>query len=330
MLSVSAVAFCTPSWGFDVSVWRGETFSTLVPDNVELGESPKGVDIRRGLLRPVKYRPSADSLQLNECYDRVDWDAASGGPAVAEITVSRDAKPGVYRCGGMNVRVVDRVLPPAKEWKYYLDLWQHPWAVARMENVEPFSKAHYAAMRPVWELLATAGQKALTVTLLDSPWNHQCRDAYGTMVVSRKDADGKMTFDYSIFDEYVEFGRSCGIGPHIACYTMCPWGNRVGWIDADGKKIEVVAKPGTKEFEDFWGPFLESFTAHLKEKGWFADTLISMDERAPEDMKLIADFVQSRAPGMKIALAGNRKPSEFKGITLDSYSQYVGLSLIHI
>lgn len=324
LLSVLAAAFCVSARGFDVSMWRGETFATLVPDNVELGESPAGMDIRRGSLRPVKYRPSADSLQVNECYDRVDWGAASGGPTVVEITASADMKPGVYTCGDLNVRVVDRVLPPAKDWKYYLDLWQHPWAVARVAKVTPFSRAHYAAMRPLWELLATAGQKALTVTLLDRPWNHQCRDAYGAMVTSRKDAEGKLTFDYSVFDEYVEFGRSCGIGPHIACYTMCPWGNRVGWIGADGRKVEVVAKPGTKEFEDFWGPFLESFTAHLKEKGWFADTLISMDERAPEDMKIIADFVQSRAPGMKIALAGNRKPSEFVGITLDSYSQYIG------
>ena len=49
-----------------------------------------------------------------------------------------------------------------------------------------------------------------------------------------------------------------------------------------------------------------------------------MDERAPEDVKRIADFVQAHAPGMKIALAGNRKPSEFVGITIDSYCQYLG------
>ena len=82
-------------------------------------------------------------------------------------------------------------------------------------------------MRPVWELLASAGQKTLTVTLLDRPWNHQCRDAYGSMIGRTKKDDGSWVFDYSIFDEYVTFGRSCGLGPHIACYTMCPWGNRV-------------------------------------------------------------------------------------------------------
>ena len=306
----------------EVAVWRGETLMTMVPDYTELGPAPSGISVRRGVLRPVKYRTTPGSLQISECYDRVEWDV-EGAPCIAEISVPRDAKPGIYKWGLMDIRVVDRELPPAKEWKYYLDLWQHPWAVARYAKAKPFSKAHYAAMRPLWELLASAGQKALTVTLLDRPWNHQCRDAYASMIGRTKLADGTWKFDYSLFDEYVEFGRSCGIGPHIACYTMCPWGNRVSWKNEKGETESVSAPPGTPEFEAFWGPFLADFTSHLKAKGWFNDTYISMDERAPKDVKLIADFVQAHSPGMKIAMAGNRKPSEFDGITIDSYSQYL-------
>jgi hypothetical protein len=325
LLAVSAAAWCAFADDFKVAAWRGETLALLVPDYTELGEPPAGLEVRCGVLRPVRYRPVPTELQIAECYDVVDWStSAGGGPRVAEISVPKDAKPGLYKWGLMDIEVVDRELPPPSEWKYYLDLWQHPWAVARYAKVQPFSKAHYAAMRPLWELLASAGQKALTVTLVDQPWHHQCRDAYGTMVAAKKDAAGKLSFDYTIFDEYVAFGRSCGIGPHIACYTMCPWGDLVGWTDADGKSVKVKARPGSKEFEDFWGPFLEAFTAHLKEKGWFADTFISMDERAPEDVKRIANFVQAHAPGMKIALAGNRKPSEFVGITIDNYCQYLG------
>ena len=323
MAAALALSFCACADSHEIAAWRGETLMTMVPDYTELGKAPEGISVRRGVLRPVKYRTTPASLQLSECYDRVEWDV-EGAPCIAEIAVPRDAKPGIYKWGLMDIRVVDRELPPAKDWKFYLDLWQHPWAVARYAKVKPFSKAHYDAMRPVWELLASAGQKALTVTLLDRPWNHQCRDAYSSMVGRTRKADGTWTFDYSLFDEYVEFGRSCGIGPHIACYTMCPWGNKVNWNDEKGAPIVVSAPPGSKEFEDFWGPFLTDFAAHLKAKGWFADTYISMDERAPKDVKIIADFVQAHAPGMKIALAGNRKPSEFVGITIDSYSQYIG------
>ena len=124
-----------------------------------------------------------------------------------------------------------------------------------------------------------------------------------------------------MFDEYVGFGRKCGIGPDIACYTMCPWGYVVRWQDEKGEVCRAKAVPGTREFEDFWGDFLTDFAAHLKAKGWFADTYIAMDERSPEDVRNIADFIQKKAPGMKIAMAGNRKPSEFKGIVIDNYSQ---------
>ena len=99
---------------------------------------------------------------------------------------------------------------------------------------------------------------------------------------------------------------------------MCPWGNRVSWQDESGKTVWVEAPPGSKEFKDFWGDFLVDFSAHLKAKGWYEDTYIAMDERKPEDVKIIADFIQEKSPGMKIAMAGNCNPSKFKGIQIDN------------
>lgn len=309
---------------FCVTLWRGETAVVRVPDFTELAEAPDGIGVKVGVLKPVKYLTHVYRLQRSECFDRVEWDSDRiDGPRVAEISVPADAKPGDYKCGLMDIRVIDRVMPPPKEWKYYLDLWQHPWASARLADTKPFSWRHYRAMRPLWEMLATAGQKTITVTLVDTPWNHQCRDAYGSMIGRVKNDDGTWEFDYDLFDEYVEFCLECGLGPHIACYTMCPWGNMVSWKNEDGETVKISAPPGSKEFEDFWGPFLVDFAAHLKRKNWFGDTYVAMDERAPEDVKKIADFIQKCAPGMKISLAGNRKPSEFAGITLDNYSQFI-------
>lgn len=314
---------------FSVSAWRGESVAALIDDNcvaeTDLDRLPDGVSGRIGTLREVRYMTLPNSLQYNYCADRVEWDSDESGPKVVELTVSPDAEPGVYDVGMMKLTVIDRVLPPAKEWKYYLDLWQHPWAVSRVNGTSPFSWNHYRKMRPVWELLATAGQKALTVSILDEPWNHQCYDSYHSMIDRKLGKDGKWSYDYSLFDEYVEFGRSCGIGPDIACYTMCPWGYVVRYTGPDGKTVAVEAKPGTKVFDDFWGPFLKDFAAHLKAKGWFKDTLIAMDERSPEDVLYIAKFVQKHAPGMRISMAGNRKPSDFKGINIDVYSQVLSM-----
>ena len=313
-----AGAFALQARTFEVTAWRGETVAARVPDFAELGKAPDGIKVRFGVLESVKYAPTVESLQRLEVYDRVKWNSNDDGPRVVEVSVPADAKPGVYSCGMMNIRVVDRVLPPAKEWKYFLDLWQHPWAVSRYHDVKPFSKKHYAKMRPVYELLASAGQKTITTTILPEAWDHQCYDAYGTMIGRVKREDGTWQFDYSVFDEYVEFCRGCGLGPAICCYTLCPWGYVVRWQNAKGETESCVAKPGTKEFEDYWGVFLQAFATHLKQKGWFEQTYISMDERSIEDVKLIGEFVQKHAPGLRISMAGNQLPSQY-GVTIDDF-----------
>ena len=313
-----AGAFALQARTFEVTAWRGETVAARVPDFAELGKAPDGIKVRFGVLESVKYAPTVESLQRLEVYDRVKWNSDDDGPRVVEVSVPADAKPGVYSCGMMNIRVVDRVLPPAKEWKYFLDLWQHPWAVSRYHDVKPFSKKHYAKMRPVYELLASAGQKTITTTILPEAWDHQCYDAYGTMIGRVKREDGTWQFDYSVFDEYVEFCRGCGLGPAICCYTLCPWGYVVRWQNAKGETESCVAKPGTKEFEDYWGVFLQAFATHLKQKGWFEKTYISMDERSIEDVKLIGEFVQKHAPGLRISMAGNQLPSQY-GVTIDDF-----------
>lgn len=284
---------------FEVRAWRGETVTAILPDSCETALAPEGIEIKIGHLELVKYAPHPGSLERREIYDRVAWGSeGSHGPRVVEIKVPRSAKPGVYKSGMMNVTVIDRVLPEPKEWKYYLDLWQHPWAIAREARVVPFSNEHFDAMRPVYKLLASAGQKTITIPILDEPWDHQCRDAYHSLVEDE---------DFKLFDVYVEFCRACGLGPDIACYSLCPW------------KLKV--QPGTAQFEEYWGGFLQRFAAHLKEKGWFEHTYMAMDERSPAQVKAVSEFVEKYAPGMKISMAGNRRPSDFEGIKIDNYSQ---------
>ena len=316
---------------FEVAVWRGEmayapvlerfAAEILSCDGVE--ENRMGLELFS--LGGVDFRTQACGTLLARRLDVVVPCRVSGGmPAFCKVSVRADAKPGRYRFGPLVVRVIDRELPPPGEWRYFLDLWQHPWAVARYFNLVPFSKEHYAAMEPVYRTLAECGVKSLTVTLLDLPWNHQCYDAYHSMIGRTRRTDGTWVFDYTVFDEYVKFGRRCGLGPDIACYTMCPWGYTVRWRDESGATVRAEAKPGTAAFEDYWGGFLEDFALHLKEKGWFDDAYVAMDERSPEDVRQIAEFVRRKAPGMKIAMAGNKKPSEFSGIRIDNYSQYLG------
>ena len=332
----------------EIALWRGETQVFRLLDFAHLsGDAPRGVKMRCGVLRDVSYRESPEALRWQKASqeisplqgltvdetlkplhryvvaDRVDFSvsAAQGCPRIVEFAVSSDAVPGSYALGDVLLRIVDSELPPASQWKGFLDLWQHPWAVARTAGVKPFSPEHYAKMRPLWEMLAQAGGKALTVTLVNQPWNHQCYDAYGTMVAKTRRADGTWDYDFTLFDEYVAFGRSCGIGPVIACYTMCPWNYLVDWTDEQGVVHKDRAKPGTPFFAEYWGAFLPVFAQHLKEKDWFDDVYVAMDERSREDVLAIWNLLKEKAPGLKISMAGDKRPSEMDGIDIACYSQ---------
>ena len=275
---------------------------------------------------------------IGDCLDTADMvNMPENGfrPFWFTMDVPADAKPGLYSGtvtavaqGGrkidftVSVEVQNRTLPQSKDWKFFIDLWQHPLAVARYHGVKPWSKEHYAMLKPLLKELASIGQKTITATLTDHPWNHQNFDPYYTMVEHMKGADGKFTHDYSRFDEWVEFAQSCGVGPQIHCYTMVTWGNLVHYVDgATGDKLAVKLVPGTPEHESFWGPFLADFQKHVTEKGWLGRTYIAIDERSREELMASAAVLNKYAPGLKIQMAGNKPPSTFKGIEIHNYSQ---------
>ncbi len=288
------------------------------------GIEPKAISIRRA---------NGDKLELLASPCESDTNGVFRG--WLQIKVPRKAKAGVHRgeicvVGSdasrarlpLKVRLSACTLPEPKAWKFFLDLWQHPWASARYANVEPFSKEHYAILRPMWEELAAAGQKTITTTITELPWNHQSFDAYHTMIRHIRRPDGSFRRDYSLWDEYVAFCESCGLGPQIHCYSLVPWGNVVYWEDETTGKLEHgVLTPGTKEHEAFWGPFLEEFDAHLKAQGRLGRVYMALDERNRTELEAVARLIRVRAPSLRLAMAGNHKPSAFKGIAIDNYSQ---------
>ncbi|MCJ8165698.1 DUF4091 domain-containing protein [Pontibacter sp. E15-1] len=209
----------------------------------------------------------------------------------------------------VTVTVQERELPAPDKWAFDLDLWQHPAAVARVHAVPRWSQEHYAAMRPYYTMLAAAGQKTITASIIDEPWNHQTYDDFPGLVNWIKRKDGTWAYDYSRFDEYVSFVMSCGIKARINCYTMVPWKMSFSYLDeSTGKTTAFAGKAGTPEYNIFWGAFLRDFARHLKEKGWFGITSIAMDERPLADMQAVISLLKETEPDWRIALAGVYHP----------------------
>ena len=203
------------------------------------------------------------------------------------------------------VNVKNRTLPASTEWAFHLDLWQNPYAEARYYNVEPFSKEHFDRMRPDMQNYVDAGGKVITASIMHKPWNGQTYDPFESMVTWLKKADGTWYFDYTVFDKWVEYMMSLGVKKQINCYSMVPWRLSFQYFDQASNSFKYLdAKPGEAAYDEFWGDMLTSFAKHLKEKGWFDITHISMDERPMKDMLATLKVIRKADKDFKVSLAG--------------------------
>ena len=203
------------------------------------------------------------------------------------------------------VNVKNRTLPASTEWAFHLDLWQNPYAEARYYNVEPFSKEHFDRMRPDMQNYVDAGGKVITASIMHKPWNGQTYDPFESMVTWLKKADGTWYFDYTVFDKWVEYMMSLGVKKQINCYSMVPWRLSFQYFDQASNSFKYLdSKPGEAAYDEFWGNMLTSFAKHLKEKGWFDITHISMDERPMKDMLATLKVIRKADKDFKVSLAG--------------------------
>ena len=240
-------------------------------------------------------------------------------PIWVQCWIPQSATPGTYKGAllikdgsrllqqlNLEILVSSRELPAPSEWAYHLDLWQSPFAVARYYQVPLWSQEHLDAMRPLMKMLADAGQKIITATLTHKPWNGQTEDYFETMVTWMKRADGTWTFDYTVFDRWVEFMMSVGINQQINCYSMVPWELSFQYFDQATNSLKFVrTAPGEPAYEEMWVAMLTSFSKHLREKGWFDICAIAMDERPMDVMQKTLKVIRKADPEFKVSLAGN-------------------------
>jgi hypothetical protein len=199
-------------------------------------------NIRIGFVRYVMsdlYVPGCTHHRVNE-YDSclvedpidtvttTDVEADRVQPVWISISIPSTATPGDYFAAisvhtgkqfvlKIHIKVLDHVIPPPEKWTFDLDLWQHPAAIARLHGVPIWSDAHFTLMRPYYEMLAKAGQKSITASIVDEPWGHQTYDDYPSLIRWIRKKDGSWQYDYSLFDKYISFVMSCGIRQRINC-----------------------------------------------------------------------------------------------------------------
>lgn len=271
------------------------------------------------------YRPDKtkfDSSMVADVIDKQlikDLKARHVRPVWCSFEVPLDIEPGDYNVtlklkrgrstlGTLNItiHVLDKTLPAPADYKFHVDIWQQPYSVSRYYKVPKWSDEHFEAMRPMMKALARAGQKSISTEIIYEPWGDQSHDKFDPMIETVKKRDGSWSYDYTVFDKWVQFMMDCGIDKEIKCFSMVPWDMSFRYYDeATGSYKFLSAQTTSQEYKDFWIPLLTNFVAHLKEKGWYDITTICMDERGIGAMMDAYNLLQSVAPGMRMSLAGS-------------------------
>lgn len=206
------------------------------------------------------------------------------------------------------VSVLDAELPDRARDGFYLDLWQHPGAIARYHHVKLWSEAHWALIRDYTRLLAEGGQNPITACIIHDPWASQTLDPHPSMVEWRRNADGTFAFDFAVFDRYAALCFEEGFQGPINCYSLAMGpGKRMDcpiryWDTAAGCYQRLECTVGDDTWKSVWNQFFAVFIPHLREKGWIEKTCMALDEAPEEKMQAVLAAIPSE---FKIALAGN-------------------------
>lgn len=277
--------------------------------------------IRAYLVGPVPM-PEAGPV-MDPIYEADEFAIDKSASLHISIDVPKDAAPGAYsgpislEVGGKEIasnrielEVANVTLSDVRDWSFFLNVWMNPASVARRHNVELWSDEHFGLMRPYVADLAAHGQKTAVVPICYQPWGTQTRDPYPNAIIAKR-RKGKYEFDFSIFDRYVRLHEELGIDRAIHCYSPVsgPGGSGVSNIeysDMDaGQALVRKTMVGDRSYVAYWKAFLKAFEEHLHERGWLEKTYLAFDEKPPEVMERLFDFLDAHGQAFKISLAGN-------------------------
>lgn len=246
-----------------------------------------------------------DTCEVRPFWFSVDVDRRCK-PGTYALNVVVSGRNGLKKVLNINVVVLEKQLPAPADYRFHLDLWQQPYSVSRYYNVKPWSKAHLKLLKPYMQELARMGQKVVSAILFYEPWGRQSNDKFEPMVQTVRETDGSWSFDYSLFDLWVNFMAECGIDEQIDCYSMIPWDMNFRYYDRETSAYKTLHASTTDDsYHDLWTTFLKDFAEHLRMRGWFEKTCIAMDERGLKDMLNAYGIAKEAVPGMRMALAGN-------------------------
>lgn len=270
---------------------------------------------------------------------KVPKNTASG---VYEGNITISSKPYndvVYK---VRLNVQKEELPEPKDFKFHLDLWLNPSAIADYYNLEHWSESHWEMISKYLKDYASRGGKNLATTITHEPWlkpwisnstRSQIAFGYRSMVQWTLNEKGEWEFDYDVFDRYVSMATQIGIDEAINAFSMAPFKEtkqKLHYFDKKSnavKSLELSIHDAT--YKDIWTKFLISFKEHLSAKDLIKRTFLGFDEKVEKDMRILQDIIKNVAPEFldKIVIAGHPEDGEYAKNLSISYMFFPGQPL---
>ncbi|MEC3905530.1 glycoside hydrolase domain-containing protein [Tamlana sp. 2201CG12-4] len=284
----------------------------------------------------------------------VDVPAYRAQPIWLTIKVPKKTKPGTYigkillstnEFGQVSyplkLTVLNKEIPDPLNYKFHLDMWVNPSAIAEFYKVNHWSDKHWKFIEVYLKEYASRGGKNITTTITHEPWHKpwiggktrsQIAYGYKSMVSWFKEENGTWKFDYQIFDKYVDLASKTGIGGQINAFSMTPFhtGQKIHYFDETDQQNKVLTlNIEDKAYRKVWSAFLKSFSKHLKGKGIFERTYLAFDEKPEEQMKIIHDIIANATPEFlsKTVISGHPEVGEHSNNFSISYMFFPGQPL---
>ncbi|HOX06930.1 MAG TPA: hypothetical protein PK280_11050 [Planctomycetota bacterium] len=235
-------------------------------------------------------------------------------PVLLRVTVPKDAPAGDYRgeavvtAGGAEVArvpielsVADWTLPEPKDYRTYVGVYQSPTSLAMQYKVPEWSEEHWKLMEKSFALLGRAGNRLVNVTVVD-------KTQFGNddgMISWVKKPDGSFTYDFKVFDRYMDLAQK-----HLKLefVAMHIWHSPGDWaaLKADQETTVTVVDEKTgershmqvprfdsEEAKKFWKPFLDAVQERLAKRGLEKAMILGIlsDSIAPKEVFAVLNEV---------------------------------------
>ena len=215
-------------------------------------------------------------------------------PVWLTLFVPKDAPEGIYR-GSVTVEagVEQRSLPiEINVWPFalpderhlYVTNWFNTHNIATAHGLKEWSDEFWTMLGKYFRNMSAHRQNVAW-----APW---------TLIKVWREEDGRLTFDYSQFDRYVELMHECGVADRIEIQHTAHFG-KGGWGGSEVvfRKLSVTdrktGKGATLGFENGLGKLLADLERHLAERGWLEKAMIHVADE-PSQNNLISWREKSR------------------------------------